>query len=152
MLEKYKDSLPVIEPQNPFLDVTKVDYEELESYINHKLWIREKTEEGLIEKIDILISIDREKNIVSFKESNINYNDLIGIEDLNANYNENNIDFKSFVDKKAKITNKYNTAIECAIQDVDDELIIFAVRLANYETLSYDLSYPLNLIKRIKKI
>ena len=152
MLEKYRDSLPIIEPQNPFLDVTKVNYEELENYINHKLWIREKTEDYLIEKIDILKNIDREKNIVSFKESNINYNDLIGIEDLNINYNENNIDFKSFVGKKAKITNKYNNSIDCAIQDADDELIFFAVRLADYETLSYDLSYPLNLIKDIKEI
>ena len=152
MLEKYRDSLPIIEPQNPFLDVTKVNYEELENYINHKLWIREKTEDYLIEKIDILKNIDREKNIIIFKESIINYNDLIGIEDLNINYNENDIDFKSFIGKKAKITNKYNNSIDCAIQDVDDELIIFAVRLADYETLSYDLSYPLNLIKDIKEI
>ena len=152
MLEKYRDSLPIIEPQNPFLDVIKVDLEELEGYINHKLWIREKIEAGLIEKIDILTSIDREKNSVYFKEGNINYNNLIGIEDLNNNYNENNIDFKSFVGKKVRIKNKYNNIIECAVQDVDDELIIFAVRLANYETLSYDLSYPLNLIKEIKEI
>ena len=152
MLEKYRGSLPIIESQNPFLDVTKVDLEELEGYINHKLWIREKIEAGSIDKIDILTSIDREKNIVYFKESNINYNNLIGIEDLNNNYNENNIDFKSFVGKKVRIKNKYNNIIECAVQDVDDELITFAVRLANYETLSYDLSYPLNLIKEIKKI
>ena len=152
MLEKYRGSLPIIESQNPFLDVTKVDLEELEGYINHKLWIREKIEAGSIDKIDILTSIDREKNIVYFKESNINYNNLISIEDLNNNYNENNIDFKSFVGKKVRIKNKYNNIIECAVQDVDDELITFAVRLANYETLSYDLSYPLNLIKEIKEI
>ena len=151
MLEKYRNSLPIIEPQNPFLDMTKVDLDKLENFVNHKLWIREKVEEDLIEKIDILINIDKENNIVCFKEGNTNYDDLVGIEDLNTNYNEGNIDFKSFIGKKVKITNKYNNTIECAIQGIEDELIIFAVRLANYETLSYDLSYPLNLIRNIEE-
>ena len=61
MLEKYRNNLPIIEPQNPFLDVTKVSLEELENYINHKLWIREKIEEGLVEIIDVLTRVDKEK-------------------------------------------------------------------------------------------
>lgn len=151
MLEKYRNNLPIIEPQNPFLDVTKVSLEELENYINHKLWIREKIEEGLVEIIDVLTRVDKENNIVYFKENSINYCNLVGIESLDTNYNENNIDFKSFISKKVKITNKYNNTIECVVQDIYDELIIFAVRLVDYETLSYDLSYPLNLIKRIEE-
>lgn len=151
MLEKYRNSLPIIEPQNSFLDVTKVTFDELENFINHKLWIREKTEDGVIEKIDILTGVDNKNNVAWFKEGNTNYDNLVGIEDLNTNYNEDNMDFKSFIGKKVKITNKYNNTIECVIQDIEDELIIFAVRLANYETLSYDLSYPLNLIRKIEE-
>ena len=45
----------------------------LDNYINHKLWIREKIEEGLIENIDVLTHVDKKNNIVHFKENNINY-------------------------------------------------------------------------------
>ena len=150
MLEKYRDSLPIIEQKNPFLDVTKVSIVDLDNYINHKLWIREKNDDGVTEWIDTLISIDKKQNIIYFKENKeISYYNIVGIEDLNTNYNESNIDFKSFIGKKVRITNKNNNSIDCVIQYIEDELIYFAVRLVDYESLSYDLSYPINLIKEI---
>ncbi len=153
MLEKYRESLPIIETNNPFLDVTKVSIDELDNYINHKLWIRKKSDSSLIESIDTLISIDKKQNIINFNRSkDVSYYNLVGIEDLDINYNESNIDFTMFIGKKARMVNKYNNSIDCVVQDVDDELIYFAVRLVDYKTLSYDLSYPINLIKKIDKI
>lgn len=94
-----------------------------------------------------------EKNKVFFQNNLcIDFGDLIGIESLNVNYNKQIINFKQFVGKKARITNKYNNFIDCALQAVYDEEIYFAVRLANYDSLSYDLSYPINLIKKIEII
>lgn len=94
-----------------------------------------------------------EKNKVFFQNNIcIDFDDLIGIESLNINYNEQIINFKQFVGKKVRITNKYNNFIDCALQAVYDEEIYFAVRLANYDSLSYYLSYPINLIKKIEII
>ena len=149
-LEKYRDSLPDIDSSNQFLDIREVSINELSNYTNHKLWIRYKYDDGMTEDIDTLISIDKRQNMIYFKNNaDMNYTDLIGIEDLNNNYNEGNIDFNLFIDKKVRIINRYDNSIDCAIQDVDDEFIWFAVRLENYSTLSYDLSYPINLIKKI---
>lgn len=90
-----------------------------------------------------------EKNKVFFQNNIcIDFDDLIGIESLNINYNKQIINFKQFVGKKVRITNKYNNFIDCALQTVYDEEIYFAVRLANYDSLSYDLSYPINLIEK----
>jgi len=153
-LEKYKDGLPIIEPKNPFLDIPKVNINELDNYINHRVWIRSKTSYNYFEEhIYTLERIDMEKNKVFFKNNIcIDFDDLIGIESLNVNYNEQIINFKQFVGKKVRITNKYNNFIDCALQAVYDEEIYFAVRLANYDSLSYDLSYPINLIKKIEII
>ena len=149
-LEKYRDSLPDFDSSNQFLDIREVSINELSNYTNHKLWIRYKYDDGMTEDIDTLISIDKRQNMIYFKNNaDMNYTDLIGIEDLNNNYNEGNIDFNLFIDKKVRIINRYDNSIDCAIQDVDDEFIWFAVRLENYSTLSYDLSYPINLIKKI---
>ena len=153
-LEKYKDGLPIIEPKNPFLDIPKVNINELDNYINHRVWIRSKTSYNYFEEhIYTLERIDMEKNKVFFQNNIcIDFDDLIGIESLNVNYNEQIINFKQFVGKKVRITNKYNNFIDCALQAVYDEEIYFAVRLANYDSLSYDLSYPINLIKKIEII
>ena len=150
-LEKYKNSLPIIKLNNTFLDVTLVPMKELEKYINHKIWIRKRNFDNCVtENIETLIGID--KNEIIFSDYTMNYVDLIGIEDLDVNYNDGKIDFSKFIGKKVRITNKYDSFIDCAIQYVDDELIWFAVRLENYDSLSYDLTYPLNLIRKIEII
>lgn len=149
-LKKYKDGLPIIEPKNPFLDIPKVNINKLGNYINHIVWIRSKTSYTSFEEhIYTLERIDMEKNKVFFQNNIcINFDDLIGIESLNVNYNKQIINFKQFVGKKVRIINKYNNFIDCALQAGYDEEIYFAVRLANYDSLSYDLSYPINLIKK----
>ena len=150
-LEKYKDSLPIIKTNNTFLDVTHVSIEELEKYINHRIWIRRRNfDKYVTESIETLIDID--ENEIIFSDYTMNYVDLIGIEDLDVNYNDGKIDFLKFIGKKVRITNKYDSFIDCAIQYVDDELIWFAVRLEDYASLSYDLTYPLNLIRKIEII
>ena len=61
-LEKYKDGLPIIEPKNPFLDIPKVNINELDNYINHRVWIRSKTSYNYFEEhIYTLERIDMEK-------------------------------------------------------------------------------------------
>lgn len=124
---------------------------ELEKYINHKIWIRKRNFDNCVtENIETLIGID--KNEIIFKNFTMNYDDLIGIEDLDISFNDGNIDFLKYIGKKVRITNKHDNYIDCIVQDIDDELIWFAVRLENYDSLSYDLTYPLNLIRKIEII
>lgn len=150
-LEKYRDDLSIVKPNNPFLNVTKVSLNQLDNLINHKLWFRRKMDFDIVEGIGILEKIDKKRQIIYFTNNiEINYKDLIGVEDLSINYNKENLDFKKFVGKKVKMTNKYDHLIDSVIQSVEEDLICFAVRLSHYETLSYDLSYPINLLKEIE--
>lgn len=67
-LEKYKDGLPIIEPKNPFLDIPKVNINELDNYINHRVWIRSKRSYNYFEEhIYTLEKIDMEKIKFFFK-------------------------------------------------------------------------------------
>ena len=147
-LEKFRNELPTIKSDDSFLDMHEPNYFNLNKFINKKVWIRIKENDGVIEYVDKVINIDN--NYIILENVTINYEDLIGIEDISNNYN--NIDYKKYKNKKVRITNVYNNYIDCVIQDYLDDLIIFAVRLENYDSLSYDLEYPINLIKKIEII
>jgi len=83
-------------------------------------------------------------------------NDINGILDLNINYNKNPLNIEEFLGKAVTITNKDDEFIHAIITDYDKTIIQFAVKIfwtgENKPSLSFDLCYPINLIKNIELI
>ncbi len=157
-IESLKDKINITDKTNPFLDMKQPTIDLINSLSNQKVWIRilDNNDNSCYEEICTLNKMDDETNMVEVNtkigNKNISYESIIGIEGLNDSYNEDNIDFPSYVEKAVRITNYRDDKVECIIQDVDTDDISFAVRIPEYKTLSYDLSYPKNLIKKIELI
>ena len=154
-LEQYKNSLTVIDENNPFLNITKPSVNELKELLNHNVWLRIKEDSNITEYICKIVDINI--NNISLKELeygkiiDVKLENIIGLLDITISINDK-IDYKKYNHKIVKLTNYKGDSIECIIQYYDEYLIYFAVRLDNYDTLSYDLSYPINMIKNIELI
>jgi len=155
-IEKLVDH--ITEVNDPFMKMAVVGVEELRKLINHEVWMRKRTivdnDYHYDEEIICTIKNVTDKEIIveyNHEETNILLSDVMGVEDLNINYNEKEINFKKYLNKAVKITNHYNDSIYCVIEDVEDNTITFGVMCRdNY--YSSDLVYPKNLIRTIKEI
>ena len=156
-LEELKDKINITQKTNPFLDMKLPTVEYLKSISNKRVWIRVlNDDQTFAEEVCTLNKYIDETNMVEVNtkigNKNFKFDNILGIEDLSCNYNKSHIDFDSLIEKPIRMTNYKGDSIECIIQYVGDETIAFALRIPEYETLSYDLEYPINLIQNIELI
>ncbi len=154
-LERYKNKLSIIDINNPFLNLKKPTIDDIKNLLNHTIWIRIKHNDSVVEYVCKVINIKDNNvslNVLEYgKIIDIKLESIIGLSDITYCLNDN-INIKQYTGKMVKLINGNDDFIECAIQDFDKYLINFAVRLEYSETLSYDLSYPINMIKKIELI
>lgn len=148
-----KKLLDVIEKNNPFLDLEKPTLEDIKKVLNHPVWIRLRDMDSVVEYVCKVLSVKEE--LISLEQLEqeriltVKLEDILGLLDLTQNL-KNPMDFNKYISKIVKLTNDKNDSISCIIQGCDNYLVYFAVRLKDRETLSYDLSYPINRIKKIE--
>ena len=143
----------MIEKNNPFLDLEKPTLEDMKKVLNHPVWIRLRDMDSVVEYVCKVLSVKEELISLEQLEQDriltVKLEDILGLLDLTQNL-KNPMDFNKYISKIVKLTNDKNDSISCIIQGCDNYLVYFAVRLKDRETLSYDLSYPINRIKKIE--
>lgn len=148
-----KKLLDVIEKNNPFLDLKKPTLEDMKKVLNHPVWIRLRDMDSVVEYVCKVLSVKEELISLEQLEQDriltIKLENILGLLDLTQNL-KNPMDFNKYISKIVKLTNDKNNSIPCMIQGCDNYLVYFAVRLKDRETLSFDLSYPINRIKKIE--
>ncbi|MBR1817589.1 MAG: hypothetical protein IJ772_01945 [Bacilli bacterium] len=148
-----KKLLDVIEKNNPFLDLEKPTLEDMKKVLNHPVWIRLRDMDSVVEYVCKVLSVKEELISLEQLEQDriltIKLENILGLLDLTQNL-KNPMDFNKYISKIVKLTNDKNNSIPCMIQGCDNYLVYFAVRLKDRETLSFDLSYPINRIKKIE--
>lgn len=150
-----KKLLDVIEKNNPFLDLEKPTLEDMKKVLNHPVWIRLRDMDSVVEYVCKVLSVKEE--LISLEQLEqeriltVKLEDILGLLDMTKDL-KNPMDFNKYISKIVKLTNDKNDSISCMIQGCDNYLVYFAVRLKDRETLSYDLSYPINRIKKIELI
>ena len=148
-----KKLLDVIEKNNPFLDLEKPTLEDMKKVLNHPVWIRLRDMDSVVEYVCKILNV--KEDIISLEQLEqeriltVKLEDILGLLDMTKDLN-NPLDFNKYISKIVKLTNDKNDSIPCMIQGCDNYLVYFAVRLKDRETLSYDLSYPINWIKKIE--
>ena len=145
--------LSIVNVNNPFLNVNKVSLEDIKSLLNHNVWIRIKDNDDVYESVCNIKDISENticlNDLIYERVIDIRFNDVVGLLDITDSLC-NDINYKKYVDKMVKITNFNDDSIECLVEDYDEYLIYFAVNVD--DNLSYDLSYPINLVKAIEII
>lgn len=103
---------------------------------------------------DKKIYILKVEDIITNNHKYILFNEIKGILDLDKNYNEVPLDIDLYLQKVVRIINMNDDILYAIITDYNENLIEFAVKIIieDKESMSYDLSYPINLIKKIELI